>query len=415
MDKNIHNIMDKNIHNEMDKKNKNNDETNILLKEKIEACLFLSSYLDTVGFKNGQYEFKFNAIVNDHKDSAMVSNRLLNDFFILGGFNYFPIKNLIASDDTLLLLATTQAIIDDGGEINYIKNYLNWYPNITPKRGIGIQTNKSLSLLDYKFKKKKEESYIKYLKYDEEMGGNGAAIRTATIGIKWSNNIDKIIEESIIASRVTHNYYTGFLGGVISALFTSFAINNIPPWIWLDKLLEIHENNKIINYIHTTDFKNTIDNDIKKYFYYLYKYKEERLNDIITFRKKDSIIRSEFKTIELLPYNEKLQKLVNNGFVDFKAIGTSGLDVIIYAYESLLLSIVPMSNYSVDLNNPVYSWESLIYFTCLSMGDSDSIGAIAGAWFGALNGFYNIDRNKFNDLEFYNEIKYISEKLYKQL
>ena len=44
MDKNIHNIMDKNIHNEMDKKNKNNDETNILLKEKIEACLFLSSY-----------------------------------------------------------------------------------------------------------------------------------------------------------------------------------------------------------------------------------------------------------------------------------------------------------------------------------------------------------------------------------
>jgi len=399
----------------MDKKNKNNDETNILLKEKIEACLFLSSYLDTVGFKNGQYEFKFNAIVNDHKDSAMVSNRLLNDFFILGGFNYFPIKNLIASDDTMLLLATTHAIINDGGEINYIENYLNWYPYITQKRGIGIQTDKSLSLLDYKVKKKKEKSYIKYLKYDEEMGGNGAAIRTAPIGIKWFNNIDKIIEESIIASRVTHNYYVGFLGGTVSALFTSFAINNIPPWLWLDKLLEIHENNKIINYIHTTDFKNTIDNDINKYFYYLYKYKEERFNDIITFRKKDSIIRTDFKTIELLPYNEKLQKLVNDGFVDFKALGTSGLDVIIYAYEALLLSIVPMSNYSVDLNSPIYSWESLIYFTCLSMGDSDSIGAVAGAWFGALNGFYNIDKSKFIDLEFYKEIKYVSKKLYKQL
>ena len=399
----------------MDKKKKNNDDTNILLKEKIEACLFLSSYLDTVGFKNGQYEFKFNAIVNDHKDSAMVINKLLNDFFILGGFNYFPIKNLIASDDTLLLLATTHAVIENGGEIIYIYNYLKWYPYITPKRGIGIQTAKSLSLLDYKVKKKKEKSYIKYLKYDEEMGGNGAAIRTAPIGIKWFNNIDKIIEESIIASRVTHNYYIGFLGGMVSALFTSFAINNIPPWLWLDKLLEIHESNKIINYIHTTDFKNTIDNDINKYFYYLYKYKEERLNDIITFRKKDSIIRTDFKTIELLPYNEKLQKLVNDGFVDFKALGTSGLDVIIYAYEALLLSIVPMSNYSVDLNNPVYSWESLIYFTCLSMGDSDSIGAVAGAWFGALNGFYNIDKNKFIDLEFYKELKYISEKLYKQL
>ena len=37
-------------------------------------------------------------------------------------------------------------------------------------------------------------------------------------------DLEKLIENSIIASRVTHNYTLGFLGGLVTALFTSFAI-----------------------------------------------------------------------------------------------------------------------------------------------------------------------------------------------
>ena len=397
----------------MDNKNTNKI---INLEEKVEASILLSSFLDTLGFKNGYYEFKgpTTGPANNTMYANELTSTITHDFFILGGFNYFPIKNLISSDDTLLLLATTEAINNGGGEINYINQYLKWFPIINqPNRAIGAQTKKSLLLLEYKTKKK-ESSYLHYLKYDKLMGGNGAAIRTATIGIRWYNDLDKIIEESIIASRVTHNYYIGFLGGLVSAVFTSFAINNIPPWLWLDKILEIHESNKIIDYIHTTNLKNTIDDDINKYFYYFYKYKEERLNDIITFRKKTNIINNREKINEFLTYNEVLLKNFNNkkDGGNYKNIATTGIDVIIYSYDSLLMSIVPKYNYSVELDNPIYSWESLVYFSCLHIGDTDSTGAIVGAWIGALNGFKNFNKDRLYDLEFYKELKDASNKLF---
>lgn len=387
------------------------------LEEKVQASILLASLFDTIGFKNGLYEFKPDNEIpaSSLEYSTQLTSYIISDYFILGGFQYFPIKNLNASDDTLLLLATTEAVVKGGGELNYINQYLKWYPIIAqPKRAIGVQTNKSLKLLKNKIKKK-ESSYIHHLKYDKLMGGNGAAIRTASIGIKWYNNINKIIEESIIASRVTHNFYIGFLGGMVSAIFTSYAINNIKPWLWLDNLLKLHENNVILNYIHSTDFKNTIDDDINNFFYYFYKYKEERFKNIITNRYKADIINV-YKLDSFVEYNKALYDRVceNKGY-NYRLIATTGLDVILYSYESLLLSIVPNSNYTVDLDNAVYSWESLAYFSCLHIGDSDSTGVIVGAWIGALNGYKNFNKERLHDLEFYKELKDVSNKLFKQL
>jgi ADP-ribosylglycohydrolase len=48
---------------------------------------------------------------------------------------------------------------------------------------------------------------------------------------------------------------------------------------------------------------------------------------------------------------------------------------------------------------------------CIHPGDSDSTGAIGGAWFGALNGFGNFDKEKIKNLEFYKELKKVSDKL----
>jgi ADP-ribosylarginine hydrolase len=385
------------------------------LKEKVEASIMLASYLDTIGFKNGEFEFKGNIKITSLNDAASISYFIVYHYFILGGSKHMSLKNLVASDDTLLLLATTYAILNDGGEQNYIKEYLRWFPIISEnKRGIGIQTNKGLSYLKKNIDKKKN-TYLLDLKFDKEMGGNGAAIRTATIGIKWHNDIDKIIEESIVASRVTHNYYIGFLGGLVSAIFTSFAFNNISPWLWLDKLLEIYESNKIFNYIHTTNFKNTIDNDIKDFFYFLYKYKEERLNNIIKFRRTDDILYPDNVLRMMLEYNQSLKKDISRGENSLISIGISGLDAVIFAYDCLLLSIVPEPNYSVNLNNPTYSWESLVFFGCLHIGDTDSTGVIIGAWYGALNGFEGFNKEKLIELEFYKELKEVSEKLYSQI
>ena len=47
---------------------------------------------------------------------------------------------------------------------------------------------------------------------------------------EYYKDYDKVCEEALIASLVTHNYPMGYLSGIISALFTAYAINNINPF-----------------------------------------------------------------------------------------------------------------------------------------------------------------------------------------
>lgn len=382
-------------------------------KIKIEASIMLGSYLDTIGFKNGEFEFNNNLKANTPSQAALISYINTYHYFILGGINKMSLLNLKASDDTLLLLATGYAVLDNGGEKNYINEYIKWYPKISEKnRAIGYQTKQSILLLE-KLIKKNKETYLPEIPYSDEMGGNGASIRTSVIGLRWYNNIDKIIEESIVSSRLTHNYTIGFLGGLISALFTSFAFNNIKPWKWIDKLLEIYESKKIINYIHTTDLKDTIDEEIENFFYFWYKYKEERLVNIMKFRRTKEFIDPLTHVTIMLDYNPVLKKAHKKGELSLNNIGSSGLDSVIFAYDCLLLAIVPSPNYTIDLDNIEYSWDSLVFFGCLHIGDTDSTGIILGSWFGALNGYGDFNTSKIKELEFYKELKEVSDKLYK--
>ena len=380
-------------------------------KEKITASILLGSYLDTIGFKNSEFEFNHGFIASNSSNALAISYMNTYHYFILGGINKMSLLKLRASDDTLLMLATGYAVLYGGGERNYIDQYIKWYPKISePFRMIGNQTNESILLLN-KLIKNKKTTYLPDIPYSDNMGGNGAAIRTSIIGLKWYNNIDKIIEESIIASRITHNYPIGFLGGLVTALFTSFAFNNIEPWKWINKLLEIYENKQIINYIHTTNFSDKIDEEISNYFYFWYKYKEDRLNNIMKFRQTREVLNPVDHINMLLEYNPRLKKKYKSENVNLNEIGGSGLDSVIFAYDSLLLSIVPKENYTIDLNNIEYSWDSLVFFGCLHVGDTDSTGIILGSWYGALNGFKDINISKIKELEFYNELNEIINDL----
>lgn len=371
--------------------------------EQITACLILSSLFDIIGFGNGQAEFNYNLNINfkEKKYIMLVNNNISTDYFYNGGYQNLNYNELLASDDTILLIATTKALINNGGEENYIKEYLNilnkYYIKDNDKRYFGYQTIESLTYLN-KFTKsnKKNESFIKNMTVSKKMGGNGAAIRTATIGIKYYNNINKIIQESLIASRITHNYYIGYLGGVVSAIFTSWAYQKIDPLLWINKLIELYENKTINQNIN-------LDNDaeIDDYFYNWIKYKEIRFDNLI---KTHNFIQALSAFDIIAQFNPEY---TSNNF-SYNQVGSSGLDSVIFAYDALIMS-------SIKPYNGKFNFDSLIYFGCLHIGDSDSTGAILGAWYGAYNGFNNIDKSIINKMEFSQELLDISNKLYKTI
>jgi ADP-ribosylarginine hydrolase len=76
--------------------------------------------------------------------------------------------------------------------------------------------------------------YIKLLKsdgsnwkstpYSERSAGCGGSMRSACIGLVYHNNIEKLIQVSIEAGRLTHNMAIGYLGSMVSSYFTALAL-----------------------------------------------------------------------------------------------------------------------------------------------------------------------------------------------
>ena len=79
--------------------------------------------------------------------------------------------------------------------------------------------------------------------------------------------------------------------------------------------------------------------------------------------------------------------------------GSSADDCIIIAYDSLLIS---KNNY-----------EHLIYNSMINIGDSDTIGTIASAWYGALYGFEGVPQSLLQRKDkYYKMVKRIAKELY---
>jgi ADP-ribosylarginine hydrolase len=370
------------------------------LKEKINASIILGSYLDTLGFCNGIWEFNFksNMKINDLQVGNYINYEILSDFFSKGGFN-IDISDWNSSDDTIMMIATIKACNKGGSQENFIDEYLKIFPLLEEKKRIsGIATLNSLRIL----KKTRDPSKIIY---SSSMGGNGAAMRTHYIGIHFKD-IKKIIEVSIMSSRLTHNYPLGFLSGMAVALFTNWAINDIEPWKWCEKLIEL-EDKGIIDEIMKKIAKDIYDKyiiDKNEFWNVVYKYKEFRVN------------RFHLRTYEFrfgFDRNDDLVNILyNKNLKDFSRMGGDGVSAVLMAYDSLLLSLMPKGSSElseeIDLNKPeklIYSWQNLVFLSTLHFGDNDTIGAIAGMLFGALRGFDGVNEKVLNMLEFKDDIK----------
>lgn len=378
----------------------------IELNEKIKASIFFLSYFETLGYNNGQWEFNFGASKLDNRNSAaIIWLNIMHNFFALGGFSNINIKDWKSSDDTILAISTGIACLKGGKESDYINEFVSVLDDLKKDtRGSGFNTLNTLDFI-------KRANSVNKLQYKESMGGNGAAMRTSTIGLIYhkEKDLDKLIENSILSSRITHNYSIGYLGGLITALFTSYAIRNIPVWEWIDELFKLYESNRIDDYMKKTNVFEQYLKEKDSFFEKWYHYKEQRLN------------KFKYKPHQFIFFDERLQDIeyYNSLYItpkkdNYVFFGSSGLSATIVAYDSLLMSITSDKNL-IDLNDTKISLDSLLFFSSLHFGDNDTTGAIAGAWFGALKGFQNFDQEKLNQLEFHKKLQTLSDSIIKKL
>lgn len=350
----------------------------------IKASLIIGSYFETIGYKNSIWEFNFNnPNINSLELALIINNEIIHNYYTLGGYD-IDISDLIASDDTIMMIATKKAILRGGKDNHFIEEYLNIEKDLREqKRGSGITTLNNLYLL-------KKHKNVNKMEYNMKYGGNGAAMRTAYIGLHYNKetDLDKLIHTSIYSSRLTHNGVYGFLGGYVTALFCSYAVRKIDPFKWANLLLKTIP--QVDKYMETTNINEQYNKDKDKFWDLWRMYVEDRLNGF------------EFKSDEYLFTKQRIDELVkytpgvNYGKTDYAKMGATGIGATIFAYDSLLMSY--------NFKTKEYSFELALYFSSLHFGDSDTTGIITGNWYGAYNGYKGFPKYKMKDMEFYKQL-----------
>jgi ADP-ribosylglycohydrolase len=376
------------------------------LKDRYIATMVLHALGDTIGFKNGDWEFNYNNVRTDPR----LTLEIIFEFIALGGVNDIDLSDWYVSDDTILHMAIAKSLVDK--RVTFYKSNDKIKDSLTRDQEVLIKNNISKALrkliksskVNRAFGKVSLNSILSWddkkdarnTSYDPMSGGNGCTMRTLCVGLAFhkKEDLDKLIDFSITTSRFTHNSPLGFLGGFASAYFVSLAINNVDMYTWPFKLLELLESEKIRNYINMNKFDVFSDyhNFIKKWKKYL----DERFNKKKLIHSKiytNLIYRSGvfFKSF-IDKSDEKNKKFIED------VIGADGAVSLIMAYDGLL-----------ECSG---NWEKLIYYTMLHCGDSDTVGAIAGGLYGSVYGFGNVPENMMKYLESKKELISLGEKIF---
>lgn len=362
------------------------------LKERFLATMILHATGDTIGFKNGEWEMKLGKKVV----TLEATLEMVYDFVFLGGINRINLEGWMVSDDTLFNMGMAFALLESKNDTENILEKIKLkfqgvYGHIILEerrkvyRYIGYVTQLYIN----KFTKTKD---ARHMSYDPKSGGNGAAMRTHCIGLAFhgEKNRERLIEIAIESSRMTHNSPIGYLGGLVSALFTAYAIEDVPITEWPEKMLKIVESDNLRKYIRD-EYREEEESDYTEFIRFWKKYIELRFVDgipIITKSQRNLIFRSRF-------YMENFTR-DTKGFM----MGDSGYSSVIMAYDCLL-----------DSGD---NWEKLIMYGALHWGDSDTVAAIACGWYGAMYGFGDVPNNNHKYLEYKEEINKLGENLYKR-
>lgn len=365
------------------------------MEDRFIATFILHALGDTIGFYNGKWEFNYG-----FKDTDIrITLEIISEFIKLGGINGIDLKDWFVSDDTLMNYEIGKFMLNSSFDIAELKKsikkmYMAELKNKKINRIFGITTLQSIE----SWKTINDE--INFEIFDERSGGNGCAMRTLPIGLRFykKKHLNNLIDMSIHTSFITHSSPLGYLSGLAIAYFTSLAINNVNPNSWCKLLLELLESKEISKYMIRFEQENAYHNFIKtiKYYYDIFYDKNGKQ---IELKTKDNLISriKIFKDIEdFLLGLQKSDITITEPIAS--VVGSAGPTAVIMALQSI-----------IDCDG---KWEKLVFYSMLHGGDSDTVGAIAGGLYGATYGFGDVPKKLLENLEMKEELEEIGKELY---
>eukprot|EP00698_Gefionella_okellyi_P010997 TRINITY_DN2885_c0_g1_i2.p1 TRINITY_DN2885_c0_g1~~TRINITY_DN2885_c0_g1_i2.p1 ORF type:complete len:417 (+),score=73.39 TRINITY_DN2885_c0_g1_i2:102-1352(+) len=200
--------------------------------DRYRACMLLGLVGDAVGYRGGRWEFRLaTQAIHDELD-ALTNHRGMAGLVVTKG-------EWLVSDDSVMHLATAEALISsassklEGTCIELAKRYKACGSDMTG-RAPGKTTMRMCRVLNA------DGSNWNAIPFNERGGGCGAAMRAMCIGLRYPHTKDlpQLIAVAVESGRLTHNHPTGYLGAYCAALFTSYAVQNIPPSCWAGLMLQ---------------------------------------------------------------------------------------------------------------------------------------------------------------------------------